>query len=89
MAGYVNHVSNEKTIHNSTSVKRIAVIYLQLRYWLNNDDIRTARDVVVGKVDQAAIIGVEKDNLYKIRMLGYSQGGDGNLGQTVYFTLGN
>lgn len=72
----------------STGVYEEPLQGFKIRYWLSNDDIRTAKDVVVGKVDEAVIYGLEKNNLYKLRVLGYSQGGDGNLGDTIYFTLG-
>ncbi|XP_060074968.1 contactin-like [Ylistrum balloti] len=72
----------------STGVYEEPLQGFKVRYWLSNDDIRTAKDVVVDKVDEAIIYGVEKNNLYKLRILGYSQGGDGNLGETIYFTLG-
>ncbi|XP_033733379.1 contactin-like [Pecten maximus] len=72
----------------STGVYEEPLQGFKVRYWLSNDDIRTAKDVIVDKVDQAVVYGVEKNNLYKLRVLGFSQGGDGNLGETVYFTLG-
>ncbi|OWF39873.1 Contactin [Mizuhopecten yessoensis] len=72
----------------STGVYEEPLQGFKVRYWLSNDNIRTAKDVIVDKVDQTVIYGLEKDNLYKLRILGYSQGGDGNLGETVYFTLG-
>ncbi|KAJ8307435.1 hypothetical protein KUTeg_015519 [Tegillarca granosa] len=60
----------------------------KLRYWTNGDDIRTANDVTVGKDTKAVIYGIQKDILYNLRVLGYSRGGDGNKGNTIYFTLG-
>lgn len=61
---------------------------LQLRYWLDGDDIRTASDVRVGKVDSAIIYGIQKNYLYCLRVLGFSIGGDGTMSELVYFTLG-
>ncbi|XP_022316570.2 contactin-3-like isoform X2 [Crassostrea virginica] len=59
-----------------------------LRYWLDGDDIRTASDVRVGKVDSAIIYGIQKNYLYCLRVLGFSIGGDGTMSELVYFTLG-
>ncbi|XP_061176195.1 contactin-like [Saccostrea echinata] len=59
-----------------------------LRYWLDGDDIRTATDVRVTKVDNAIIYGIQKNYLYRLRVLGFSTGGDGTLSELIYFTLG-
>ena len=59
-----------------------------VRYWVSGDDIRTATDVEVDKTDSAVIYGIGKNNLYKLRVLGYSRGGEGKLGEALYFTLG-
>jgi hypothetical protein len=61
---------------------------VQLRYWLDGDDIRTASDVRVDRVDNAVIYGIQKNYLYRLRVLGFSAGGDGTMSELIYFTLG-
>lgn len=61
----------------------------QLRYWLDGDDIRTASDVRVDRVDNAVLYGIQKNYLYRLRVLGFSTGGDGTMSELVYFTLGD
>lgn len=61
---------------------------LQLRYWLFNDDIRGARDILVGKNMEGVINGLEKGYIYELRVLGYSNGGDGKMSPSVFFTVG-
>ncbi|KAK3105596.1 hypothetical protein FSP39_001377 [Pinctada imbricata] len=60
----------------------------KLRWWLIGDDIRKANDTVVGKVTNGVIYGIQKNNVYQLRVCGYSKGGDGKLSPTKYFTLG-
>lgn len=61
---------------------------LQLIYWKTGNDLRSAKSVVVGKVDSTVIPHVEKGIIYNLRVMGYSYGGDGKKSPTVYFTLG-
>lgn len=75
-------------LHINSEYININIFLFQLRYWINGDDIRTATDVTVGKDTEAVIYGIQKDLLYNLRVLGYSRGGDGNKGNTIYFTLG-
>ena len=60
----------------------------QMRWWLVGDDIRKANDTVVGKVTNGVIYGIQKNNVYQLRVLGISKGGDGKMSPTKYFTLG-
>lgn len=55
--------------------------------WKIQEDIRTARDVVVDKVREAVIEGLQTHTVYVLRMLGFSAGGDGSLSPHVYFTV--
>ncbi|KAK3106223.1 hypothetical protein FSP39_015497 [Pinctada imbricata] len=57
-------------------------------HWPLGDDIRSAKELSVGKVDNAVIYGIQKNNLYMVRILAYSRGGDGTPSKTRYFTLG-
>ncbi|KAL5009483.1 hypothetical protein ScPMuIL_011788 [Solemya velum] len=60
----------------------------KLRWWPANDNIQKAKDVVTGKVTYGVIEGIQKNLVYKLRVLAYSAGGDGALSPTVYFTMG-
>lgn len=44
--------------------------------------------VEFGKVSEAVIENIEKDTLYKLRVMGWSGDGDGKKSELVYFTLG-
>ena len=36
---------------------------------------------------EATLEGLQKQTVYVLRMLGYSEGGDGKLSESVYFTV--
>lgn len=62
-------------------------VYLQLRVWKVQEDIRTATDTKVEKVEEAILDGLQTKTVYVLRVLGYSIGGDGALSPHVYFTV--
>ena len=62
-------------------------IFFQLRVWKIQEDIRTATDTRVDKVMEAVLEGLQTQTVYVLRMLGYSEGGDGKLSESVYFTV--
>jgi hypothetical protein len=45
-------------------------------------------ELSTGRETHAIIYGISKNELYQLRLCAYSRGGDGNLGNTIYFTLG-
>ncbi|KAK3764141.1 hypothetical protein RRG08_055937, partial [Elysia crispata] len=57
-------------------------------YWEVTENIRAARVEDFGQTQTGVIHGVEKDTIYRLRMLAYSSGGDGAKSSDVYFTLG-
>lgn len=61
----------------------------QIRWWKSTEDYKqTHKDLVVEKVDEAYITGLEKGHLYKLRINALNSGGDGKLSPVVYFTMG-
>lgn len=61
----------------------------QLRWYPANDNIKMAKDVVINsRRTEGIIYGIEKRIVYKLRVLGYSNGGDGKMSPVTYFTLG-
>ncbi|XP_048236544.1 contactin-5-like [Haliotis rufescens] len=72
----------------STTQDEESIRGYKLIYWETGDDLRSAKSVIVGKVDSAVIPHVEKGIIYNLRMMGFSFGGDGKKSPTVYFTLG-
>lgn len=44
--------------------------------------------IELGNIDQAVIENLEKDTLYKLRVMAWSGDGDGKKSELVYFTLG-
>ncbi|XP_045161359.2 contactin-like isoform X2 [Mercenaria mercenaria] len=58
-----------------------------LRVWKLQEDLRTATDTKVGKVNEAVIEGLQQNSVYILRVLGYSRAGDGGLSEAVYFSL--
>ncbi|XP_014784315.1 contactin [Octopus bimaculoides] len=61
----------------------------KVRVWVLNNDIRTARDYLMPRDTNMGIIhGIRKGVLYNLRVLGYSNGGDGKLSPMIVFTLG-
>ncbi|XP_053378888.1 contactin-like isoform X2 [Mercenaria mercenaria] len=59
----------------------------KLRVWKIQEDIRTAKDTEVGKVNEAVVNGLQEGIVYVIRILGFSLAGDGSLSEAVYFTV--
>ncbi|KAL4221661.1 Contactin 1 [Mactra antiquata] len=59
----------------------------RLRVWEVQADIRTAKDTVVGKVNEAVVGGLQMHMVYVLRVLGYSSAGDGSLSEAVYFSI--
>ncbi|KAK3596410.1 hypothetical protein CHS0354_020657 [Potamilus streckersoni] len=66
----------------------VSISFAQLKWWRAGDDIRTASERIVGKVFEAIIDGIQRNNVYKLRVMGINRGGDGKNSPTVYFTLG-
>ncbi|BFZ06512.1 hypothetical protein BsWGS_09551 [Bradybaena similaris] len=64
------------------------VIGYKAWYWDAREDIRSAKIAYFQKTSTGVIHKVEKDVIYKVRMLAYSIGGDGKKSQDVFFTLG-
>lgn len=61
----------------------------KILYWTMKESFHGARVVTVDRsANQGVIGGLEKGVLYKARVRGYSNGGDGKLSAMVYFTLG-
>ena len=64
-------------------------VFFQLRWYPASDNIKTAKDVIItNRKTEGVIYGVEKRIVYKLRVLGYSNGGDGKMSPVTYFTLG-
>ncbi|GFN94662.1 contactin [Plakobranchus ocellatus] len=57
-------------------------------YWEVTEDIRAARVVDFGMSQTGVIHGIERDMVYRLRMLAYSKGGNGTKSMDVFFTLG-
>ncbi|XP_071103024.1 contactin-like [Haliotis cracherodii] len=72
----------------STTTYEEPLIGYKVRHWAATDDIRTARDTKAGKTSEVVIYGVSANFLYRLRVFGYSRGGDGKMSPDVYFTLG-
>ncbi|XP_046563536.1 contactin-like [Haliotis rubra] len=72
----------------STTTQEEPLIGYKVRYWPSTEDIRTARDAMAGKSSEVVIYGVYADFLYRLRVFGYSRGGDGKMSPDVYYTLG-
>ena len=52
--------------------------------------MRTATDTLIpGKGTTGLIYGIAKGWVYKLRVMGFSKGGNGKKSPEVYFTLGN
>ena len=64
-------------------------LYLPQAWWWNiQEDIRAAQEVDFGKLQTGVLHGIEKNQVYKLRVLGYASGGYGKKSTEVYFTLG-
>ncbi|KAL3860640.1 hypothetical protein ACJMK2_010736 [Sinanodonta woodiana] len=72
----------------STGFREASLEGYKLKWWKAGDEIQTAMERSVGIVDEAVIDGIEKDNVYKLRVMAYNRGGDGKNSPTVFFTLG-
>ncbi|GAB1609323.1 contactin-like [Argonauta hians] len=73
----------------STGNTEEAIKGYKIRVWMFKNDIRTARDYVMPRDTNMGIInGIRKNTIYNLRVLGYSNGGDGKLSPMVVFTLG-
>ncbi|KAL3862103.1 hypothetical protein ACJMK2_008096 [Sinanodonta woodiana] len=59
-----------------------------LKHWKATDDIRTAVETKVGVVWETILEGIQSNEVYKLRILGWSRGGEGAKSPSVYFTLG-
>ena len=57
----------------------IYTLYFQIRYWRDSDDIRNAQDVNTEKRTYGHIYQLQQNQLYHLRVLGYSMGGDGKM----------
>ncbi|RUS82807.1 hypothetical protein EGW08_009427, partial [Elysia chlorotica] len=57
-------------------------------YWEVTEDIRAAREADFGLHQTGVIHDVEKDTIYRLRLMAYSNGGYGTKSMEVYFTLG-
>lgn len=65
----------------------ISFLLLQLLFWPVGDDIRSANFSVTEKQTETVLHGLQQDVIYKLRVMGYSRGGDGKKSPTVYFTV--
>lgn len=63
------------------------MFFNQIRIWKLQEDIRTANDTVVPKTNEAVVSGLQNNQIYVLRVLGYSKAGDGGLSEAVYFTI--
>ncbi|XP_060075938.1 contactin-like [Ylistrum balloti] len=72
----------------STGLIEEAIKGYKLEFWPRGENFRAAQTVVTGKETNAVIYGIHKDVIYCLRVLGYSNGGDGKKSPTQYFTLG-
>lgn len=59
----------------------------RIRVWKLQEDIRTAVDTKVGKVQSAVVHELQQQTVYVLRVLGYSKAGDGALSPVVYFSI--
>ncbi|XP_059177201.1 contactin-like [Physella acuta] len=57
-------------------------------WWDLREDIRAARNASFGNTYTGVLHGIERDTVYKARVLAYSMGGDGKKSPDVFFTLG-
>ncbi|KAK6970966.1 contactin-3 [Biomphalaria glabrata] len=72
----------------STIFREEPLLGYKALWWDVREDIRTAKIATFSRIPTGVIHGIEKDVVYKLRVLGYSRGGDGKKSPTVYFTLG-
>ena len=55
--------------------------------WKVQQDIRSAKDVKTDKTATAIVGGLQNQNVYVLRVLGYSRAGDGAISEAVYFSV--
>ena len=67
----------------------VDVTFLQIRVWETSDNLRKAYDIDVGRAVSGIVTGIKRHSVYKMRVLGYSRGGDGTMSSPpTMFTLG-
>ncbi|XP_055860982.1 contactin-5-like isoform X1 [Biomphalaria glabrata] len=75
-----------KGVSNARSEEPI--IGYKLRWWPSTEDIRKANITVIAQKKTTAVIhGIRKGIVYSLRVMAYSNGGDGVSSPTTYFTL--
>ncbi|RUS76986.1 hypothetical protein EGW08_015243 [Elysia chlorotica] len=57
-------------------------------WWEVAEDMRSARETDFGNMLTGVLHGVEKDRIYRLRMMAYSKGGYGTKSPEIFFTLG-
>nr|KAI8744128.1 contactin-3-like [Biomphalaria glabrata] len=57
-------------------------------WWNVQENILSANITTFGLITTGVIHGIEKDKIYKLRMVAWSNGGDGQKSPDVFFTLG-
>ncbi|KAL8624627.1 hypothetical protein ACOMHN_045162 [Nucella lapillus] len=72
----------------STEQMESPVSGFKVWYWPYTEDIRTAKVAAFPKVFTGVLHGIEMDSIYKLRVLGTSDGGDGKKSPPIFFTLG-
>ncbi|XP_076455516.1 contactin-like [Babylonia areolata] len=72
----------------STTQVEYGVNGFKVWYWPYTEDIRTAKVAAFPKVFSGVLHGIERDIIYKLRVLGTNYGGDGKKSPPTYFTLG-
>ncbi|KAL5013277.1 hypothetical protein ScPMuIL_007547 [Solemya velum] len=72
----------------STQVMEEPLMGYMIRYYRSTQNIREAENLDVDKANEGVIYGIKKGVIYKLRVLGYSRGGDGKLSSpATLFTL--
>ncbi|GFN94658.1 contactin [Plakobranchus ocellatus] len=64
------------------------ILVVRAWWWEITENIRSARIADFGKTFTGVIHGVERERIYRLRMMAYSNGGDGAKSPEVFFTLG-
>ena len=63
---------------------------LKVRIWPSGSHIKVAKDYDAKKNTELYIDDLNPDETYKLRVLGYSRGGDGTMSSpSIFFQLGN
>ncbi|XP_033745615.1 contactin-like [Pecten maximus] len=72
----------------STQVEEEPLRGYKIKYWESSENIRQAKTLDVEKANVGIIYGLRKGIVYKLRVLGYSQGGDGKMSSpATLFTM--